>query len=103
MLMHAEIGFLTATDLADYMVKELKYPFRKAYLQTAKIINFAEKNKKKLSDLKIEEINKIEPKLNKDVLKIFDLKYSINSKTSYGGTSFGNIKKMILSYKKVKK
>jgi len=100
MLKLAENGFLTATDLADYMVRELNYPFRKAYLQTAKIINFAEKNKKKLSELKIEEINKIESKLTKDVLKIFDLKYSINSKSSYGGTSFVNIKKMIKSYKK---
>ena len=100
MLELAESGFLTATDLADYMVKELNYPFRKAYSQTAKIINFAEKNKKKLIDLNIEEINRIEPKLNKDVFKIFDLKNSINSKTSYGGTSFENIKKMIRSYKK---
>ena len=63
-------------------------------------INFAEKNKKKLNQLKIEEIKKIEPKLNSDVFKVFDLKYSINSKTSFGGTSFVNIKKMIRSYKK---
>ena len=100
MLELAESGFLTATDLADYMVRELKYPFRKAYSQTAKIINFAEKNKKKLTELKMHEINRIEPKLNEDVYKIFDLKHSINSKTSYGGTSFENIEKMIRSYKK---
>ena len=100
MLELASLGYVTATDLADYMVRELNYPFRKAYLQTAKIINFAEKNKKKLNQLKIEEIKKIEPKLNSDVFKVFDLKYSINSKTSFGGTSFVNIKKMIRSYKK---
>ena len=100
MLELAESGFLTATDLADYMVKELKYSFREAYSQTAKIVNFAEKNKKKLTELKINEINRIEPKLNEDVFKILDLKNSINSKTSYGGTSFENIKKMIRSYKK---
>ncbi len=100
MLELAESGFLTATDLADYMVRELKYPFRKAYSQTAKIINFAEKNKKKFAELKMHEINRIEPKLNEDVYKIFDLKHSVNSKTSYGGTSFENIKKMIRSYKK---
>ena len=100
MLKLANKGYITATDLADYMVRELDYPFRKAYLQTAKIINFAEKNKKKLNELKIEEIKKIEPKLNSDVFKVFDLKYSINSKTSFGGTSFVNIKKMIRSYKK---
>ena len=95
----AEKGYLTATDLADYMVRELKYPFRKAYKQTVKIVNYAEKKHKKLSELRIEEINLIEPKLKKDVLKVFDLKYSINSKTSYGGTSFENIKKMIKNYK----
>ncbi len=100
MLELANVGYITATDLADYMVRELNYPFRKAYLQTAKIINFAEKNKKKLNELKIEEIKRIEPKLNNDVFKVFDLKYSINSKNSFGGTSFANIKKMIRSYKK---
>jgi len=100
MLELAESGFITATDLADYMVKELKYPFRKAYSQTAKIINFAEKNRKKLAELTINEINRIEPELTEDVFKVFDLKHSINSKTSYGGTSFENIKKMIRSYKK---
>lgn len=100
MLSLANKGYLTATDLADYMVRELNYPFRKSYLQTAKIINFAEKNCKSLSDLTINEINKVEPKLKSDVLKIFDLNYSINSKTSHGGTSFGNIKKMIRRYKK---
>ncbi len=96
----AESGYITATDLADYMVRELNYPFRKAYLQTAKIINFAEKNKKKLSELSIKEINRIEKGLTSDVLKVFELKKSVNSKVSYGGTSFDNIKKMILNYKK---
>jgi len=100
MLLLAETGFITATDLADYMVRELKYPFRKAYLQTAKIVNYAEKNKKRLDQLSIGEINKIEPKLKSDVIKIFDLKYSVNSKRSYGGTSFENIRKMIKSYRK---
>ncbi len=100
MLELANSGYITATDLADYMVRELNYPFRKAYLQTTKIINFAEKNKKKLNELRIEEIKKIEPKLNNDIFKVFDLKYSINSKNSFGGTSFANIKKMISSYKK---
>ena len=53
-------------------------------------------------DKKIEELKKIEPKLNNDVLQVFNLKNSINSKKSYGGTSFENIKKMIIKYKKGK-
>ncbi len=100
MLELANIGYITATDLADYLVKNHKMSFRKAYQVTAEIVNYAEKKKKKLHELNINELNKIEPKLTKDVLKVFDLKYSVNSKKSYGGTSFDNIKKMITKYKK---
>ena len=46
---------------------------------------------------------KIEPELKSNVLNIFDLKNSINSKKSFGGTSFNNIKKMIVKYKKIYK
>jgi len=96
----ADSGFITATDLAEYLVKNYSMSFRKAYQKTAEIVNFAENKKKKLVELKIEELKTIEPKLTSDVLKVFDLKYSINSKKSYGGTSFENIKKMIMKYKK---
>ena len=93
-------GYITATDLADYMVQELNFPFRKAYQITSKIVNFAEKKNKKLNELNIKEIQKIEPKLKSGVLNIFDLRNSIKSKKSFGGTSFENIKKMIEKYKK---
>ena len=96
----AEIGFITATDLADYLVINHSMSFREAYQKTAEIVNLAEKKKKKLNELRIDELKKIEPKLTQEVLKIFDLKSSINSKKSYGGTSFDNIKKMIMKYKK---
>ena len=46
------------------------------------------------------ELKKIEPKLNEDTLKVFDLENSVKSKKSYGGTSFENVKKMIKKYKK---
>ena len=101
MLNLANSGFITATDLADYLVKNHSMPFRKAYKITALIVNFAEKKKKKLDELNIEEIKKIEPKLTIDVLKIFNIKNSVNSKKSYGGTSFDNIKKMIIKYKRI--
>jgi argininosuccinate lyase len=100
MLELANLGYLTATDLADYLVKNHSKSFREAYQITAKLVNFAEKNKKRLEDLSIQDLKKIEPKLTNDVLKVFDLKNSINSKKSYGGTAFYNIKKMILKYKK---
>ena len=101
MLNLANKGYITATDLADYFVKNLNYPFRKSYQITAKIVNYCEKNKKNLPDLSLEELKKIEPKVKEDVMKIFDLKKSVNSKKSYGGTSFENIKKMIRKYKNV--
>ena len=102
MLELANNGYTTATDLADYLVKNHSMSFRKAYQKTAAIVNFSERKKKKLNELTLEELKKIEPKLKEDVLKVFDLNNSINSKKSYGGTSFDNIKKMIIKYKKQK-
>ena len=102
MLNLANFGYITATDLADYLVKNHNISFRKAYQKTSAIVNLAEKNKKNLNQLTLKELRKIEPKLTNDVLKVFDLKNSVNSKKSYGGTSFDNIKKMIMKYKKQK-
>ena len=102
MLDLANSGYITATDLADYLVKNHSMPFRKAYQITASIVNFAEKKKKKLNNLSIEELKKIEPQLTIEVLKVFNVRNSVNSKKSYGGTSFDNIKKMIMKYKKQK-
>ena len=99
MLKLAKSGFITATDLADYLVKNYSTSFRQAYQKTAAIVNYAEKNKKGLEDLTIYELRKIEPKLTPEVLKVFNLNTSVNSKKSYGGTAFANIKKMIIKYK----
>ena len=102
MLVLANSGYITATDLADYLVKNHSMSFRKAYQKTAAVVNYAEKKRKKLDELSLEELKKIEPKLNSDVLKVFNLENSVNSKKSYGGTAFDNIKKMIMKYKKQK-
>jgi argininosuccinate lyase len=102
MLELANNGYTTATDLADYLVKNHSMSFRKAYQKTAAVVNLAEKKKKNLNELSLDELKKIEPKLKKDVLKVFDLSNSVNSKKSFGGTSFENIKKMIMKYKKQK-
>jgi len=102
MLELANSGYITATDLADYLVKNYSMPFRKAYQKTTLIVNLAEKKRKSLDELTLSDLKKIEPKLTNDVLKVFDLKNSVASKKSYGGTSFANIKKMIMKYKKQK-
>ncbi len=100
MIQLAETGYTTATDLADYIVKEHKYPFRKAYLVTSKIVNLAEQKGKKLNELTVLDIKSIDKNLNESALKLFNLENSVKSKKSYGGTSFENIKKMIKKYKK---
>ena len=100
MLELASSGYITATDLADHLVREHSMSFRKAYKKTAEMVNFAEKKNKQLNELTLDEFRKFEPKLTNDVFKVLNLEYSIKSKKSYGGTSFDNVKKMILKYKK---
>jgi argininosuccinate lyase len=100
MLEMANKGYTTATDFADYLVKEKHLSFRESYVISAKLVNFAEKNKKTLSELSLEEVKKIYKDLDKRVLKVFDVKNSMNIKKSYGGTADINVKTMIEKYKK---
>ena len=100
MLLMANKGYTTATDFADYLVKVKKLSFRESYAISSKLVNFAEKNKKILTDLTLEEIKKIYKDLDKSVLKVFDVKNSMNLKKSFGGTSESNVKSMIKKYKK---
>ena len=93
-------GYTTAADFADYLVQNNNLSFREAYKVSGKLVNFAEKKNKKLNELKLNEIKKIKKNLNQKVMKVFDVKNSINSKSSYGGTSVKNIKNMITKYKK---
>ena len=100
MLNMANTGYTTATDFADYLVKEKNLSFRAAYKISSKIVNYAEKNKKNLDELNLNEIKKFYKDLDLKVLKIFNVKNSMNSKNSFGGTSEKNVKSMIKRYKK---
>ena len=100
MLNMANEGFTTATDFADYLVKEKKQTFRNSYEISSKLVNFAEKNKLTLDQISLADLKKFYKDLNKDVLKIFNVRNSMNSKKSFGGTSSKNIKNMIKKYKK---
>ena len=103
MLELANEGFILSTDLADYLVQNHNLPFRKAYRVTAKIVNLAETKNLKLYELPMKELIKIEPNLDENVFKVLNLRNSIKSKKSYGGTSFENIKKMLKKYKRESK
>ncbi len=100
MLFLSNEGYTTATDFADYLVQNNNLSFREAYKISAKLVNYAEKKQKKLNELTFDNIKKMKKDLNKNVMRIFDVRNSVNSKTSYGGTSIKNIKKMISKLKK---
>ena len=93
-------GYTTATDFSDYLVQNNNLSFREAYKVSAKLVNYAEKKKKKLNELSFDEVKKIKKNLNKNVMKVFDVTNSVNLKTSYGGTATKNIKKMIFKLKR---
>ena len=96
----AKEGFTTATDFADYLVQKKDMSFRNAYKLSAKLVDYAEKKKIRLDQLTLKEIKKFKPDLNDEVLKVFDVKNSINNKSSYGGTATNNVKRMIAKHKK---
>ena len=100
MLALSNEGYTTATDFADYLVQNNSLSFRDAYKISAKLVNYAEKNKKKLNQLNFSEVKKIKNNLDKNVMNVFDVRNSVNLKTSYGGTATKNIKKMISKLKK---
>jgi len=100
MLALSNEGYTTATDFADYLVQNNSLSFRDAYKISAKLVNYAEKNKKKLNQLNFDEVKKIKNNLIKNVMNVFNVRNSVNLKTSYGGTSTKNIKKMISKLKK---
>jgi len=96
----ANEGYTTATDFADYLVQNNNLSFREAYKISAKLVDYAEKKKKKLNQLHFDEVKIMKKDLNKNVMRIFDVKNSVNIKTSFGGTSTKNIKKMISKLQK---
>jgi len=100
MLSLSNEGYTTSTDFADYLVQNNNLSFREAYKISARLVNYAEKKKKKLNELSFNEVKRMKNDLNKNVMKIFNVTNSVNIKTSYGGTSTKNIKKMISKLKK---
>ena len=95
----AQAGYTTATDFADYLVKK-GMSFREAYKKSAQLVNIAEKQKKRLDELDFKTVEQIDKSIKNDVMKIFDIEYSINQKKSYGGTGTKSVLQML---KKVKK
>ena len=80
-------GFPTATDLADWLVRELGLPFRRAHHSTGKIVALAEDLDCKLEDLKLNTMQNVEPGITKDIYSVLSIDASVNSRMSLGGTA----------------
>ena len=93
-------GFSNATDLADWLVKNINYSFRKAHGLTSKIVNFAETKGVKLHGLSLLEYQQFDKNINKSVYNAIKLPFSVDNKKSFGGTSRSEVKKMIKIAKK---
>ncbi len=93
-------AYATATDLADWLTRELKLPFRQAHHLTAKIVALAVHKKKLLSALSLKEFQSIEPKITKTILSVLRASDSADSRVSFGGTAPANVKKAVAEAKK---
>ena len=91
MRLFAAAGFATATDLADWLVRVLKLPFREAHHITGRLVSMAEGRKVDLAGLSLDDMRSIEPRITEDVFSVLALEASIASRTSYGGTAPANV------------
>src|SRR5689334_22305547 len=84
-------GYATATDLADWLVRTLKMPFRDAHHVTGRIVTLAAKQGVALHELPLQAMQEIDPKITADVMKVLTVEASVKSRTSFGGTAPKNV------------
>jgi argininosuccinate lyase len=88
----AGAGYATATDLADWLVRTQKMPFRDAHHVTGRIVAKAAEQDLPLHRLPLAEMKKIEPKITQAVFDVLSVERSVTSRTSYGGTAPKNVR-----------
>jgi argininosuccinate lyase len=87
----AGAGFATATDLADWLVRVLRLPFRDAHHVTGRLVTMAEAKGVDLPGLSLAEMQQVEPRITDDVFSVLTVDASIASRTSFGGTAPANV------------
>ena len=92
-------GFSTATDLADWLVRELNIPFREAHHITGAAVKAAEDAGCDLAELSLDKLQKIEPRITKAVYDVLTVEASVASRTSFGGTSPTRVREQIADWK----
>jgi argininosuccinate lyase len=95
----AEQGFSTATDLADWLVREADVPFREAHHITGRAVKLAEKRGCKLDELTIEDLKTIDERIDDRVFEVLSVDASVRSRTSYGGTAPERVREQIAKAK----
>ncbi|MDF7674888.1 argininosuccinate lyase [Acetobacteraceae bacterium ESL0709] len=88
----AGAGFSTATDLADWLVRVLRVPFRTAHHITGTLVSLAEKKNCDLAELSLSDMQKVEPGITSDIFSVLTVEASLASRTSEGGTAPQNVK-----------
>ncbi|MGJ4858584.1 argininosuccinate lyase [Labrys sp. La1] len=85
-------GYATATDLADWLVRELNLPFREAHHVTGRLVGLAADAKLPLEKLSLAEMQSVEPRIHQGLFAVLGVEKSVRSRTSYGGTAPANVK-----------
>ncbi len=93
-------GFATATDLADWLVRELKMPFRDAHHVTGAIVKAAETEGVDLDKLPLAAMQAVEPRITNAVYSVLSVDKSVKTRRSYGGTAPQNVAKMARAWLK---
>ncbi len=91
----ADKGHITATDLADCLVRVLNIPFRRAHKITGRLVAMADEKNVQLKQLSLGDMQGIEPGITDEVYDVLAPGAALNSRTSYGGTAPGNVKAQI--------
>jgi argininosuccinate lyase len=88
----ARAGYATATDLADWLVRVLKMPFREAHHVTGRIVALAAERGVALEKLSLADMQSVEPRIAAEAFSVLGVEPSVRSRSSYGGTAPANVK-----------
>ena len=89
----AGTGYSTATDLADWLVRTHKLPFREAHHVTARIVAKAASENVPLDQMPLAAMQAMEKRITKDALAVLSVDASVRSRASYGGTAPKNVRR----------
>ncbi|MCH2327425.1 MAG: argininosuccinate lyase, partial [Rhodospirillales bacterium] len=93
-------GFATATDLADWLVRELEMPFRDAHRVTGRLVGLAEEKGLSLDGLSLDDMQSVEKGITEAVLEVLGVDNSVTSRDSFGGTAPKRVRQAVSAARK---